>query len=254
MDNNKNTNENISIDAPCKTIVSQVESFTKQNILNINEISSGSLIVKIPVVLADVNIIFNLESNIKLDRLASEIKEVKKNVFLTQSNIISVSEYDEPNSGILFIKGFIRNNIQYIPQKYSVPISKNTYGNLRYCIVETPFEFNTNINFIKKPIFNKNSTQDELDFYNYKIDYNTKLDKVIEHNICDENILFTEIFNENPFIELIRADILEVDINKNSVLKDINNTEEIVTNITEKSVVNLTLKVLQRQEVKISIL
>ena len=254
-DNNENTNESIDIDTPYTTIISQVESFTKQNICDHDGISTESIVVKIPVVLADINIMFNLETNIILDKLAREIKKIKKNVFLTQSSIIPFVEYNEPNSGILFVKGFIRNNIEYIPQRYNIPLSKNVYGNIRYCIVETPFELNTKVTFIREPIFNKKSNEDELDFSTYKISYNnTYSGKVIECNFCDKGLLFTEIFNEKPFVELMRADIIEVDFNKNSILNNIGNGEEIVTNITEKSVVNLTIKVLQRQEINISTL
>ncbi|WP_288221239.1 CsxC family protein [uncultured Clostridium sp.] len=254
-DNNENTNESIDIDTPYTTIISQVESFTKQNICDHDGISTESIVVKIPVVLADINIMFNLETNIILDKLAREIKKIKKNVFLTQSSIIPFVEYNEPNSGILFVKGFIRNNIEYIPQKHSVPVNKNVYGNIRYCIVETPFEFNTKITFSREPVLNEKSTQNELEFCTYKLtDNDDDSDKVIECNFCDESSLFTEIFNEKPFTELIRVDIIEVDVNKNSIFKDITNTEESVTNLTEKSVVNLSLKVLQRQEIKISTL
>lgn len=256
-DNNENinTNESTEIDTACKSVISQVESFTKPVFLETNTISSKPLVAKIPVVLADINIIFNLEANITLDRLAKEIKTIKKNVFLTDYSIIPFSKDNEPNDGILFIKGFIRNNIEYISQKYNIPMSENVYGNIRYCIVETPFEVNTKVTFIREPVFNKNSNKNELDFSTYKTSHNnTYSGKVIECNFCDKGILFTEIFNEKPFVELIRSDIIEVNFNKSSILKNIGDSEEIFTNINEKSVVNLTIKVLQRQEVNISIL
>ena len=177
-DNNENinTNESTEIDTACKSVISQVESFTKPIFLEENTTSSKPLVAKIPVVLADINIMFNLEANITLDRLAREITRIKKNVFLTESRIIPFSkDNDEPNAGILFIKGFIRNNIEYIPQRYNIPLSKNVYGNIRYCIVETPFELNTKVTFIREPIFNKKSNEDELDFSTYKISYNNPL-------------------------------------------------------------------------------
>lgn len=252
-DSNEHTKETIDIDTQCITVISQVESFTKQNSSEFSGEASVPILAKIPVVLADINIIFNLEANITLDRLARELKRIKKNVFLTQSRIIPFSKDNEPKTGILYIKGFIKNNIEYIPEKYNIDISKNNSVNLRYCIVETPFELNTKITFTRAPIFNENSTENELDFCNYKIsEDNTYSDKVIECSLCDESLLFIEIFNEKPYVELIRADIIEVDCNKGSILKNISNSEEIVSNITEKSVVNLTLKVLQRQEVSIS--
>ena len=258
MDNNNeytNIDESIDIDISCNTSISQVECFTKESSSDVNEDSLENLLVKIPVVLADINVIFNMETNLKLDRLAKEIKSIKKNVFLTQSCIVNFLEYEEPNTVILFIKGFIRNNIEYISSNYNVKGIKKNSGHIRYCIVESPFEFNTKITLSREPILSKNFTKNELEFCNYKSsEYDSTSNNFSELNLCNEGSLFTEIFNEKPFIELIRADIIEVDVKKNSILKDIPNIEESVTNIIEKSVVNLALKVLQRQEVKISTL
>lgn len=257
MDNNNeytNIDESIDIDISCNTSISQVECFTKESSSNVNGDSLEHLLVKIPVVLADINVIFNMEANLKLDRLAKEIKSIEKNVFLTQSCIVNFLEYEEPNTVILFIKGFIKNNIEYTSSNYNIKGIKKSSRNIRYCIVESPFEFNTKITLSREPILSKNFTKNELEFCNYKSSEYDTSNNCSELNLCNEGSLFTEIFNEKPFIELIRADIIEVDVKKNSILKDVPNSEERVTNIIEKSVVNLALKVLQRQEVKISTL
>lgn len=258
MDNNNeytNIDESIDIETSRNTSISQVECFTKESSSDVNGDSLEHLLVKIPVVLADINVIFNMEANFKLDRLAKEIKSIEKNVFLTQSCIVNFLEYEEPNTVILFIKGFIKNNIEYTSSNYNAKGIKKNSRNIRYCIVESPFEFNTKITLSREPILSKNSNKNKLEFCNYKSsEYDNTSNNCSELNLCNEGSLFTEIFNEKPFIELIRADIIEVDVKKNSILKDVPNSEERVTNIIEKSVVNLALKVLQRQEVKISTL
>ncbi len=73
-------------------------------------------------------------------------------------------------------------------------------------------------------------------------------------NPCDQSLFFTEFFNEKPFTELVRADIIEVDIHTNKVLTSTIPTEDNFTKLTEKAVVNLTLKVLQKQQVRITAL
>jgi hypothetical protein len=64
---------------------------------------------------------------------------------------------------------------------------------------------------------------------------------VIGRNPCDQSSFFTEFFNEKPFTELIRADITEVDILKNTTVNCKTPTEKRITQITEKVVVKLTL-------------
>ncbi|WP_458339800.1 DUF7852 domain-containing protein, partial [Clostridium perfringens] len=63
--------------------------------------------------MAELNITIPVEATIKLDKEATEIKRIRKNVFLTQSRVIPFSEDCRPDTGILFIAGFIRKNIEY---------------------------------------------------------------------------------------------------------------------------------------------
>ncbi|WP_460294242.1 CsxC family protein [Clostridium tertium] len=251
----ENTNECKIITAPCATVNSQVQSLTKETPVTPDVISSGPIFAKIPVVLAEINITIPVEATITLDKLAMEIKRIKKNVFLDQSRIIPFSQDDQPGTGILFIKGFIRNNIEYATQIYSISGSKSVYGDIRHCTVEVPFSFTTRITFIREPVFDEKTTPSKLDFYTDNLNgCDDCLDKVIGCNPCDQSLFFTEFFNEKPFTELVRADIIEVDIHTNKVLTSTIPTEDNVTKLTEKAVVNLTLKVLQKQQVRITAL
>ncbi|WP_291648037.1 CsxC family protein [Clostridium sp.] len=254
-DNNENTNEYKVIETPCTTVISEVESFNKQSFKELDVVTSGPVFAKLPVVLAEVNITIPLEATLTLDRIAMEIKRIKKSVFLTQSRIVPSSQDSHPGTGILFIKGFIRNTIEYVNQKLSVPISKNISGNIRYCIVEVPFDLSTRITFIREPIWDENNEANELDFSTGNLSScDDCSDEIIGSNPCDDNFFSTEFFYEKPFTELVRADIIEVNINTNSSLNNTTPTEESVTSITEKSILNLTLTVLQRQQVRITAL
>ncbi|WP_346898617.1 CsxC family protein [Clostridium sp. UBA7503] len=254
-DSEKNTSHYECIANPCATITSKVQSLTKQIPVTPVVIKSGPVFVKIPVVLAEINITIPVEATIALDQPAMEIKRIKKNVFLTQSRIIPFFQECGPDTGILFIEGFIRKNIEYATKTCSIIETPNVCGDIRYCTVEVPFNFTTRINFIREPIFIENSIQSELEFFTDKLQgCNACSDPVIGRNPCGQSFFSTEFFNEKPFTELVRADIAEVDIHINPTISCIVPTEQIFTQFTEKVVVNLTLKVLQQQQIKIAAL
>ncbi|WP_300386534.1 CsxC family protein [Clostridium sp.] len=255
-DNEKNTNDFEHVPNSCATVTTQVQSLTKQIPVTPDVISCGAVFVKIPVVLAEINVTIPVEATIKLDKEAMEIKRIKKNVYLTQSRIIPFSQDSRPDTGILFIAGFIRKNIEYATKDCSTNGSPNVCGDIRHCTVEVPFNFTTRINFIREPIFDENTIPSELEFFTSKLqDCDECADPVIGRNPCDRSSFFTEYFNEKPFTELVRADIAEVDINTNLETSSCERpTEQRFNEITEKVVVNLTLKLLQKQQVRITAL
>jgi len=251
-DNKININNNRCVTYPCATITSKVQSLTKQIPGTPIVSKSEPVFVKIPVILAEINITIPVESTITLDQPVMEIKRIKKNVFLTQSRIIPFSQDNRPGNGILFIEGFIRENIEYATKTCSIIGLPNVCGDTRQCTVEVPFNFRTRINFIREPIFVENTTPSELEFFTDKLHgCDACSDPVIGHNPCDQIFFSTEFFNEKPFTELVRADIAEIDIHTNPILSCTTPTEQTFTSITEKAVVNLTLKVLQEQQVKL---
>jgi len=251
-DNKIYANDNRCTTDSCATVTTQVESLTEQLPVTPIVIAPGPAFVKIPVVLAEVNITIPVEATITLDQPAMEIKRIKKNVFLTQSRIIPFFQECGPDTGILFIEGFIRKNIEYATKTCSIIETPNVCGDIRCCTVEVPFNFTTRINFIREPIFIENSIPSELEFFTDKLQScDACSDPVIGRNPCDQSFFYTEFFNEKPFTELVRADIAEVDIHTNPNLSCTVPTEQIFTQLTEKVVVNLTLKVLQEQQVEI---
>ena len=101
---------------PCATVTTQAESITEQIAVTPIVITPGPVVVKIPVVLVETNITIPVEATITLDQTVMEIKRIKKNVFLTQSRLIPFSQDNRENTGIVFIEGFVRKNIEYATQ------------------------------------------------------------------------------------------------------------------------------------------
>ena len=254
-DNNIITNDYGHAPMSCADVKTQVQSLTEQVAVAPAVIAAGNTVVKIPIVLAEINVTIPVEATIKLDQEAIEIKRIRKNVYLTQSRIIPFSQDNRPGTGILFIEGFIRKNIEYATKKCHSYGSPNVCGDIRHCTVEVPFNFTTRITFIRQPIFVENTIPSELEFFTDKLhSCDDCADSVIGRNPCDQSFFFTEYFNEKPFTELIRADIAEVDINASPEWNCNTPTEQKFTRVTEKVVVNLTLKVLQKQQVRIAAL
>ena len=202
--------------------------------------------------MAETNITIPVEATITLDQAAIEIKRIKKNVFLTQSRIIPFSQDNRPGTGILFIAGFVRKNIEYATQTCTTAGTPNFCGDIGHCTVEVPFNFTTRITFRRPPVFIENTTPSELEFFTDKLKgCDICSDPVLGRNPCDQSFSFTEFFNEKPFTELVSADVTEVDIHTNPIGSCTTPTEQLFTKLTEKIVVNLTLKVLQKQQVRV---
>jgi len=239
--------------ATCATVVTQAESITEQIDVCPVVINAGPVVVKLPVVLAETNITIPVEATITLDQVAMEIKRIKKNVFLTQSRLIPFSQDSHNCTGILFIAGFVRKNIEYATQTCPVGTSVNVCGDIRHCTVEVPFNFTTRVTFLKAPIFNENITPSELEFFTDNIrGCDVCSDPVLGRNPCDQSFFSTEFFNEKPYVELVKADITEIDIHTNPTSNCQTPIEQKFTKLTEKMVINLTLKVLQNQQVRVT--
>ncbi|MCF0146786.1 MAG: hypothetical protein HUJ77_00155 [Clostridium sp.] len=251
--NNKCTNDNLGGMNGCATVKSTNQTLTEQIPVTPTVITPGPVVVKLPVVLAEVNITIPVEATIKLDKEVLEIKRIRKNVYLTQSRIIPFSQDSEFGTGILFVEGFIRKNIEYATKTCSTPNTPNICGYIRHCTVEVPFNFSTRVTFIRQPIFETNFGPSELEFFTDKRrGCDACADPIIGRNTCDQSFFNVEIFNEKPFTELVRADIAEVDIHTRPYSTCNAPVEQFFTELTEKVVVNLTLKVLQKQQVNVT--
>jgi hypothetical protein len=241
---------------PCATVTTQIEPLTEQRSITPTAPLTGNVYFKLPVILAESNITIPVEATITLDQPVREIKRIKKNVFLTQSRLIPFSGATptSTDTGILFIAGFVRKNIEYATQTCPAAANPNYCGDIRHCTIEAPFTFTTRVTFLRPPVFTENTPVSELEFFENTLrGCDICAESVIGSNPCDQSFSFTEVFNEKPFVELVSAAVTEVDIHTNPTINCVAPTEQTFTTLTEKLLVNLTLKVLQKQQVLITL-
>ncbi|KAB2330003.1 Uracil permease [Cytobacillus depressus] len=194
--------------------------------------------IKVPVVLAEPTLQIVVESTITLNPAATEIKRVAKNVFLEQVKLVPVAftridgtDFFKITRGKLFVAGHIRKNIEYA--------TKGCNRKLRDRIADVPFSGFADITtFLTPPIIGV-SEDSKAAFLNEQNGLVPRLDKFFFQNLVK--------YNEQPFGELVAANFFEVDFSPVTV-----QPEEPFSTLTEKIVLDLTVKVLQTQQLKFS--
>ncbi|KAB2330004.1 Uracil permease [Cytobacillus depressus] len=194
--------------------------------------------IKVPVVLAEPTLQIVLESTITLNPAATEIKRVVKNVFLNQVKLVPVAfkpihgtDFFKVTRAKLFVAGHIRKNIEYA--------SAECNGALQDRIADVPFSGFADIKtFLTKPILGV-SEDSKTAFLNEQNGLVPRLDKFFFQNLVK--------YNEQPFGELVAANFFEVDFSP-----VITSPEGSFSTITEKIVLDLTVKVLQTQQLKLN--
>ncbi|MHA4096473.1 CsxC family protein [Bacillus cereus] len=227
--------------------------------------------VKIPVVLTERTLQIVVEAEIPLSPPAVEIKRVLKDVFLTQCKLVPV-EYEPINEtgffqvtrAKLFVEGYIRKNIEYAA-KYCNGVLHDRIAKVRF----SGFADITEDEFLSLPII-AFSSENKARFINPKNNDVPRLDKYFFGN----NVFY----NEQPYCELISAEFYELDYSSYDVHHDSKYNECHEKNhdryydkyqdkyqdkyydeypekefdkLREKIVLDLTLKVLQTQQVQI---
>jgi hypothetical protein len=233
----------------CKTKVSSETLPICENSPYTSDITAGPVTVKIPVVLTECSITITVESLLKLEDAVVEIKHIRKNSYLNQCKLIPNSENDKPNTGILFLAGFIRKNIEYIIKEHNNKGVLN--GKLKHVTVDVPFKCTTRVTLNTPPKFKTNNPQEEVEILQTSIgECNPCNEEIIGRNIREQSFRLNEFFNEKVFCELISAEFIESDILENPTDKECkSNHEKTFHDIREKVVLFLTIKLLQNQNV-----
>ncbi len=214
----------------------------------ITPVGIGGVVVKIPVVLAELTVRFNVNAFIKLPEPALEIKDVKKRLKVTQCTLL------QPTN-ILFIKGYVRKNIDYSTRGCSN--REGVCGELHHCTVDVPFECSTPITFTTPPAPLLTNAVSEFEYFKVSDlpnKYFAEKDDLLAGDLSEINQFRTENFNELPFCELIRASLFEFDefIGRHSPdCYELPFEEKLFNKLEEKIVIELTLKVLQNRQVAI---
>ncbi|MFL0194595.1 CsxC family protein [Clostridium sp. WILCCON 0269] len=194
---------------------------------------------KIPKVLAELVIQIDSESKIRLNEPSYEIKRIEKQIFLTQCRYIA------PTNKV-FIEGYIRKNIEYAVREC---VTEDTTeckkgsgigGIIKDTTVHVPFKVATEVDFEHFPKVHPNLPPRVARYFDAKRS---------GKNIREADRSNVEIFNEPIFCELEWSAVFDADIDDRGIPIDGFINEEEFEEFTDKSVVYLCLKLLQKQQV-----
>ncbi|MGG3802710.1 CsxC family protein [Metabacillus fastidiosus] len=210
--------------------------------------------VKVPVVLGETTVQIDMDAKIEFPEPVLEIKKIKKHLKLTQCRLLLPTNK-------LFIRGFVRKNIQY-----ATPRSSNRHqvlSSIHSLTVDIPFEAVTEIDFLNQPQFHSNpDTRDFTFFTASKLPQGfSQKEKLLSADFSQYDQISGEVFNELPYCELLYSKFIEYDealdrqmgvvYGPDGECMDAPFEEGTFTKVEEKMVVELTLKVLQNQQVHI---
>ncbi|GKU80707.1 CsxC family protein [Niallia sp. NCCP-28] len=215
-------------------------------------ITLGKIITKIPVVLAELTLQVNLDAFIDFPEPVLEIKDVKKHIKLTQCRLLLPTNK-------LFVKGYVRKNIQYASPSKEIDQStaRSVASDLHSFTVDVPFQCVTEIkHFLTAPVLPEVNKRSEFDFLVSKplpTGFPEK-DEFQSSDLSQFHQESTQHYNELPFCELISSKIIEWDeaVDREHLPNGGPLGEGFFTKIEEKMVVDITLKVLQNQQIRVS--
>lgn len=239
---------------PCKAKVIDNETLSECNGWRVEPQGvNGPLVAKIPVVLAEKKIQIDVESKLKLEDKVYEIKRIKKRLFITQCELLAGGERKDSASriGKLFIAGFVRKNIEYATVKCIGEDKNVVSGDIKYTDFDVHFKCASEIEFDRQPIIFATTPEKEILLSpECKCDCDPCKDEIIGNTSCQQQFEHVLKFVEKPFCEIEKAEILEMDIHDGYKPFDYGSVK-CFDKIIEKMVINITLKVLQKQQVNI---
>lgn len=211
----------------------------------------GKIYTKVPVVLAELTLQVNIDACINFPSPVLEIKDVKKQIKLVQCRLLLPTNK-------LFVKGFVRKNIQYASPIAEPDCTLKTISStINSLTVDVPFSCVTEIkHFLRNPVqplINKRSEFDFLISDSMPSGFPEK-DEFLSNDLSQFHQNSTQYYNELPFCELVSSNIIEWDeaINRTAFQKNASIGEGVFTKVEEKMVVDITLKVLQNQQIRVS--
>ncbi|WP_455429231.1 CsxC family protein [Halobacillus halophilus] len=225
----------------------------------------GTRLVRIPVNLGDFNVTTHMVANIEFPYPVSEIKDIKKRVVILQCRLMtrtSASPDDQFSSGPfpLFIKGYVRKNIQYASPCYN-EAGECVSSEMKSLTVKVPFECMTSVNLDSPAQLPVTNTRSEFDFFRAQ-DLGKgfpEKDKFLSSDISQFHQSSTANYNPLPYCELLRHEILEWDEATDRHSHHYGYSHSPVAeghfhHIVEKMMVTFTVSVLQEQQVRITAL
>lgn len=222
-------------------------------------VSIGKIVTKVPVVLAELDLQVDIThtTDFSPDQVV-EIKDVKRRLVITQCRLLLPTNK-------LFIKGFVRKNIQYAGGDLTInresPINGSIGTDLRSRTEHIPFELITEIkDFISKPVLPEKNKRQEFDFMvaqQLPVGFPEK-DELISSDLSQFHQESSQFYNELPYCDLISSNVVEWSEAVNRMPRDPSIHSEFplgegTFNMTEdKMVIYFKVKVLQNQQIRVT--
>lgn len=224
-------------DEGCRVIRSQMETECP-NLPNFKENTIQAL-----VVLAEPTIQVCVETKIELTEPAVEIKRTKKDVFLKQCHLLpGLVIKDEMHRHKLFVSGYIRKNIEYATMSKVTPTA--ICGKINHAIAHIPFHCYTTLDFIsRKPVTGKRQMKE------VPVSVLHQNEKITTDRHFSEEVQY----EEQPFCEIKDVHFYDFDYVMEENEREIKefSDERTFKIVHEKIVMDLTLKVLQKQQIEL---
>ncbi|MBU3193326.1 CsxC family protein [Clostridium algidicarnis] len=196
--------------------------------------STGPLIAKIPVILSDVEVEINVESEIELEKTDItdiNVINIDKEVFVKECKLI-------PYTNKLFIEGYVQKNIQVSNNDCTNKASED--NKIEYTVINSPFKCVTEIEFFKKPLYGES--------------YKERLNSLDKNMLCKNNKedswvhyskLYEPVYCEYQYAKILETDIFDNEDYGTKYLQE----EKKCKKILEKMVIFIRIKVIQNQQV-----
>lgn len=225
---------------------------------------AGTRILRVPVTLAELRVSTNLVANIHFPDPVLEIKDIKKRVKIVQCRLLlsppTGSNVFQPDDYRLFLKGFVRKNIQYAtpcPSTNGSCVSSE----LRSLTVDIPFECVTTIlagEFFTLPQRPLPNTRSEFDFFRAQdLGHGfPEKDQLLSSDLSQFHQVSSQHYNQLPYCELIASNIIEWDeaVDRMPLPGNAPFEEGTFQEAVEKMILEFTIKVLQNQQVRVQVL
>jgi hypothetical protein len=215
-------------------------------------VSIGKITAEVPVVLAELSLHLNANAIIKFPEPVLEIKDIKKSVKLTQCRLLLPANQ-------LFVKGFVRKNIQYAAPCPEIEMhsDKSVASDIHSYTVDVPFQCVTEIKkFLTCPIMPEINKRYNFDFHVSKPMHCgfPEKEELQSNDLSQFHQESMQHYNKLPFCELISSRIIEWDeaIDRRPLPNCSPIGEGVFTKLEEKMVLELVIKVLQKQQIRVS--
>lgn len=198
-----------------------------------------SILTKIPIVISRKKLGIPIETVVDLKEEALEVKGISNRVFLKEAVFVPIKN-DKRNKktrkGKLFLKGFVRNCIEYLSFEYCD--DERIKGGIKYCINYIPFKCSTMMECVVLPkIYSKEEFQNNI--------------LKIPDKIKEKKNTYRHKYEEKINCEITEIKILGTRECKNS--KALNDTfflEKTFSNVEQKMMIELSLLLTQNHIVQ----